>query len=92
MMMKSVFWWRKPEYPEETTDLRKVTDETIHTYGLCPVRGQYSGVHVTMFSNLPNVNAIATAVIVGVTTCYDKFHMVPICGGDQAFVRMLEMY
>ena len=20
MMMKSVFWWRKPEYPEETTD------------------------------------------------------------------------
>ena len=21
MMMKSVFWWRKPEYPEETTDL-----------------------------------------------------------------------
>ena len=27
-MMKSVFWWRKPEYPEETTDLRQVTDET----------------------------------------------------------------
>ena len=39
MMMKSVFWWRKPEYPEETTDLRQVTDETFYTYGLCPVRG-----------------------------------------------------
>ena len=26
MMMKSVFWWRKPEYPEETIDLRQVTD------------------------------------------------------------------
>ena len=39
MMMKSVSWWRKPEYPEETTDLRQVTDETFHTYGLCPVRG-----------------------------------------------------
>ena len=26
MMMKSVFWWGKPEYPEETTDLRQVTD------------------------------------------------------------------
>ena len=39
MMMKSVFWWRKPEYPEETTDLRQVTDETFHTYGLCPDRG-----------------------------------------------------
>ena len=31
MMMKSVFWWRKPEYPEETTDLRQVTDETFQT-------------------------------------------------------------
>ena len=39
MMMKSVIWWRKPEYPEETTDLRQVTDVTFHTYGLCPVRG-----------------------------------------------------
>ena len=39
MMMKSVIWWRKPEYLEETTDLRQVTDETFHTYGLCPVRG-----------------------------------------------------
>ena len=32
MMMKSVFWWRKPEYPEETTDIWQVTDETFHTY------------------------------------------------------------
>ena len=31
MMIKSVFWWRKPEYPEETTDLRQVTDETSLT-------------------------------------------------------------
>ena len=31
MIMKSVFWWRKPEYPEEPTDLRQVTDETFHT-------------------------------------------------------------
>ena len=30
MMMKSVFWWRKPEYPEEPTDLRQVTDETVY--------------------------------------------------------------
>ena len=26
------------EYPEETTDQRQVSDETFHTYGLCPVR------------------------------------------------------
>ena len=39
MMMKSVFWWGKPECPEEPTHLRQVTDETFNTYGLCPVRG-----------------------------------------------------
>ena len=44
MMMKSVFWWRKLEYLEETTDLREVNDETFHTYGLCPVRGFNLGV------------------------------------------------
>ena len=34
MMMKCQFhWWRKPEYPEETTDLPQVTDETFtHTF------------------------------------------------------------
>ena len=36
MMMKSVFWWRKPEYPEETTDLRQVTDETFSEHGIIP--------------------------------------------------------
>ena len=36
MMMKSVFWWRKPEYPEETNDLRQVTDDvfTRHEFEL----------------------------------------------------------
>ena len=30
MMMKCQFhWWRKPEYLDETTDLRQVTDETF---------------------------------------------------------------
>ena len=33
MMMKSVFWWRKPEHPEGTTDLRQVTDETLEKIG-----------------------------------------------------------
>ena len=27
------------EETEETTDLQQVTDETFHTYGLCPVQG-----------------------------------------------------
>ena len=32
MMMKSVFWWRKPEYPEETTDLRTAEGEGWDVY------------------------------------------------------------
>ena len=31
MMMKSVFWWRKPEYPEETTDLWQVSQSYIYS-------------------------------------------------------------
>ena len=30
MMMKCQFhWWRRSEYPEETTDLHQVTNETV---------------------------------------------------------------
>ena len=25
------YWWRKPEYPEKTTDLSQVTDKVDHT-------------------------------------------------------------
>ena len=31
MVMKPVFWWRKPEYPEETTDLLQVTKSIRYT-------------------------------------------------------------
>ena len=46
MMMKSVLWWRKPEYPEETTDLRQVTDETFYTFA--PELSVHQRVKVTL--------------------------------------------
>ena len=27
---RSVYWWRKPEYPEKTSDLPQVTDNSYH--------------------------------------------------------------
>jgi hypothetical protein len=29
------YWWRKPEYPEKTTDLTQVTDKLYYTF--CPL-------------------------------------------------------
>ena len=46
IMMNCQFdWWRKPEHPEETTDLRQVTDDTFtHVlYGPCPVPVYWTG-------------------------------------------------
>ena len=40
MMMKSVFWWRNPEYPEETTDLQQgMAVHSVRLLGGGVVRG-----------------------------------------------------
>ena len=32
MMMKSVFWWRKPEYPEEPTEFLFIISVSLHMF------------------------------------------------------------
>ena len=48
------YWWRKPEYPEETTDLRQVTDKLSH---MRPVSGSNSGIAMLYGLNLDVVQA-----------------------------------
>jgi len=35
------YWWRKPEYPEKTTDLSQVTDKLSHNIVLSTIQHEW---------------------------------------------------
>ena len=38
------YWWKKPEYPEKTTDLPQFTDNLYHIYNVVSSTPRLSGI------------------------------------------------
>ena len=58
------YWWRKPEYPERTTDLGQVTDKPYH------VRCELNATHFCMVQTQARTHVVQ---VIGYSDLYRKF-------------------